>query len=86
MENARPSSLRGDIWARSDRALLARGEFTRSDGLPRNGFAVANLGSHIPCLFVLRRRPVLPYLKVAVVSAAKLFWMVWTLAAQSARF
>jgi hypothetical protein len=28
-------------------------------------------------LFVLRRGPVLPYLKVAVVSAAKIFWMIW---------
>jgi CBS domain-containing protein len=27
----------------------------------------------IPCLFVLRRRPVLPYLKVAAVSGSKIF-------------
>jgi CBS domain-containing protein len=29
MENARPSSLREDIWPRSDRALPGQGEFTK---------------------------------------------------------
>jgi len=29
MENARPSSLREDIWPRSDRALRGQGEFTK---------------------------------------------------------
>jgi hypothetical protein len=29
---------------------------------------------------------VLPYLKAAAVLAARFLWMIWTLAAQSARF
>jgi hypothetical protein len=60
MENARPSSLRGDTSPSFDRG------FSR--------------------LFVLRRRPVLPYLKVAAVSAGKIVWIIWTLAARLARF
>jgi hypothetical protein len=69
MENARPSSLHGDIWPRSDRGLLAGGEFT-------SGRRSAT--GRIRCgLFVLRRRPVLPYLRVVVVSAAKIVWMIW---------
>jgi hypothetical protein len=67
MENARPSSLRGDTRQRSDRVLLARGEFTRGDGPPQNGFAVANLGRAICCLFILRPSRVLPYAKGAAV-------------------
>jgi hypothetical protein len=35
MENARPSSLREDIWPRSDRALLGRGEFTKRGEIHR---------------------------------------------------
>src|SRR5439155_24737402 len=59
MENARPSSLRGDIWPRCDRALLRRREFT-------SGRRSAT-GRVRRALFVWRRRPVLPYLHIAVV-------------------
>jgi hypothetical protein len=40
----------------------------------------------IPCLFVLRRRPVLPYLKVAAVSGSKIFRIIWMSAVRSVRF
>jgi len=69
MENGRPSLLRGDIRPRPDRVFPGRGEFTSGEGPPQDGFAIL--------LFVLRRGPVLPYLKVVVVSAPKIFWMIW---------
>jgi CBS domain-containing protein len=66
MENVRPSSLRGDIWRRSHRGLLARGEFTKGgDGPPQGRIRRG--------LFVLRRRPVLPYVKVTAVFGSKIF-------------
>src|SRR5947199_10696004 len=43
MENARPSSLRGDIWPRCDRPLPRRGEFTGGRRSPQDGFAVLYL-------------------------------------------
>jgi CBS domain-containing protein len=65
VENARPSSLRGDTRPRSDRGLVAPGESQRgrrsATGRIRRG------------LFVLRCTPVLPYLKVAAVFGSKNF-------------
>jgi hypothetical protein len=67
MENARPSSLRGDTRPRSDRGLLARGKFTQGDGPHRADSPRRTWEAGIPCLFVLRPRPVLPYAKGAAV-------------------
>ncbi len=63
MEDARPSSLRGDTRRRSNRGLLGRGEFT-------SGRRSAT-GRIRRSLFVLRRRPVLPYLKVLLFRQQK---------------
>jgi len=59
--------------------------FASGDAWNSPRFSLAVPGPHL-CLFVLRRGRVLPYLKVAAVMAAKFLWMIWTLAAPSARF
>jgi hypothetical protein len=72
MESVRPSSLRGDIRLHLDKA---------SPPGDRNGSEIV-----IPYLFVLRRRPVLLYLKVAAVSGSKIFLIIWMSAVRSVRF
>ena len=73
MESVRPSSLRGDIRLHLDKASPSV--------VNRNGSETV-----IPCLFVLRRRPVLPYLKVAAVSGSTIFRIIWMSAVRSVRF